>query len=120
MTQKEIKEKIEILYKALNWCADNQLSSEIVEHLFETTKKYGNLGFYIKGLEAIEEMKKLNLVDNFINTCNSFDISEALEISKRKATYKLKNFNFTDKEKDIILNTYYRSVLVYLTKLKIN
>lgn len=120
MTKEEAKEKIEILSSALNWYVNYTGSTKLPEAIIcivkskEIIKK--DMEMQEQKYKAVKELKKLNLVDEFISTCNSFDIHEALEISKRKATYKLKNFDFSEKEKDIILKKYRGDVFCYLER----
>ncbi|MEG2985432.1 MAG: hypothetical protein RR835_12075, partial [Peptostreptococcaceae bacterium] len=42
----------------------------------------------------------------FIQTFNSLDVEEALEIDREEARKKVKNNNFNTKEKNIIINTF--------------
>ncbi len=60
----------------------------------------------IEGREGVREIKKRRLTNEFIKTLETFDVHEALEIDIKEARKKLKNFDFTTKEKNIITNKF--------------
>lgn len=128
MNKQEAKDKIEALYKALCWFTElhwndyNANIEKVLESLIKVAKTNRNLKESIeqneRNFKAYHRVKELNLIDEFVkDTCVwKYDISEALKISTRKATNKIKKFDFTEEEKDIILKTYCGSAYYFLER----
>lgn len=68
----------------------------------------------------IEKSKRLleenNLIDEYIKTLNSFDIHQALNITRKEANKKIKSFNFTTEEKNKIINAFRGVIPSFLEK----
>ena len=129
MNKQEAKDKIEALYKALywfteiSWCSSYNVTIEkMIESLIHIAKTNETLKNSIeineRNFRAYHRVKELNLIDEFVkDTCAwKYDVSEALNISTRKATNKIKKFDFTEEEKDIILKTYCGSAYYFLER----
>ena len=119
MNKQEAKDKIEALYHALYYFTEmywNDYSTNIekmlerlIIYISQENKELKNdIERTERNFKAYHRVKELNLIDEFIkDTCAwKYDISEALKISTRKATNKIKKFDFTEEEKDIILKKY--------------
>ena len=91
MDKKELKRQIKDLNEVLIEYAEH--SPSIVE-------------FALK-IVTVEKNIERKLTDQYIKRFNTFDIHEALNIDIKEARKKLKNFDFTIKEKNIILDTFY-------------
>ena len=129
MNKQEAKNKIEALYHALYYFTEmywNDYSTNIekmlerlIIYISQENKELKNdIERTERNFKAYHRVKELNLIDEFIkDTCAwKYDISEALKISTRKATNKIKKFDFTEEEKDIILKTYCGSAYYFLER----
>ena len=127
MNKQEAKDKIEALYHALYYFTEmhwNDYSTNIekmlerlIIYISQENKELKNdIERTERNFKAYHRIKELNLIDEFIkDTCAwKYDISEALKISTRKATNKIKKFDFTEEEKDIILKKYCGSAYYFL------
>ena len=129
MNKQEAKDKIEALYHALYYFTEmywNDYSTNIekmlerlIIYISQENKELKNdIERTERNFKAYHRVKELNLIDEFIkDTCAwKYDVSEALKISTRKATNKIKKFDFTEEEKDIILKTYCGSAYYFLER----
>lgn len=129
MNKQEAKNKIEALYHALYYFTEmywNDYSTNIekmlerlIIYISQENKELKNdIERTERNFKAYHRVKELNLIDEFIkDTCAwKYDVSEALKISTRKATNKIKKFDFTEEEKDIILKTYCGSAYYFLER----
>lgn len=104
MNKKELKHQVKDLYNELNECIDH--SPRIVEFVLKVAKASKTIECELNNGIYMREIKRRKLTNDFIKTCNHFDIHEALNIDIKEARKKLKNFDFTIKEKNIILDTF--------------
>lgn len=104
MNKKELKHQVKDLYNELNECIDH--SPSVVEFILKIAKSSKIIRESLNSKANAREIKRRKLTNEYIKRFNSFDIHEALEINMKKANEKLKNFDFTTKEKNIILNSF--------------
>lgn len=57
-----------------------------------------------------------NLIDEYIKTFDSFDIHEALNITRKEANRKIKSFDFDTEEKNKIIYTFKGCAPLFLEK----
>lgn len=114
MTKQEAKEKIEVLYKALNEYIDKSDNMRIIKLMIVLSKTSDKLEYYQECVEAVREIKKLNKQDEYIKGLCAFDIHEALGISEVKAEEKIKKYNFTYEEKEQILYYFMGGVRLFV------
>lgn len=100
----ELKHQVKDLNNILLECIEH--SPNLVESLLKLVKVHGYIKHKLNNEIYLREMKKRKLTNEYIKTFNVFDIKEALEIDKKEAKKKLKSFDFTIREKNIILNKY--------------
>lgn len=107
MTKKELKQQVKDLYNALTSYIETSKNSEKhIKFIIKIAKLSKIIKNDLESREAIREIKKRKLTNKFIQTFDSFDIQEALEINIQEAMEKVKNNNFTTKEKNIIINEF--------------
>lgn len=107
MSKKELKLQIKDLYEVLNFYIENVENSEKhINYIIQMAKLSQIIKRSLENRESIREIKKRKLTNEYIRKFNSFDIHEALNISKKEANKKIRNFDFTTKEKNIIMNTF--------------
>lgn len=107
MNKKELKQQVKDLYHALNSYAEiGENSEKHIKFIIKMAKLSQMIRSDLERKEAVREIKKRKLTNKFIQTFNSFDIREALEINIKEAREKVKNNNFTTKEKNIIINEF--------------
>ena len=104
MDKKELKRQIKDLNEVLIQYAEH--SPSIVEFVLKIVTVNKSIERGLDNRKYKREIKKRKLTDQYIKTFNSFDIHEALNINIKEARKKLKNFDFTIKEKNIILDTF--------------
>ena len=108
----QIKDLNEVLLECLNH------SPNVPESLIKIVKSNNGLKIMLEGREGVRELKKRRLTNKYIKTLGAFDIHEALEIDIKEARKKLKNFNFTIKEKNIIIKRFRGGVPSFLKNFK--
>ena len=104
MNKKELKNQAKDLYNVLIECIEH--SPNLAENVINITKIYGHIKYKIDSGIYLREIKRRKLQNEFIKTHRPFDIHEALNIDIKDARKKLKNFDFTIKEKNIILDSF--------------
>ncbi len=107
MNKKELKKQIKDLYEALNYEIENvKEGDKIVRMIIGFSKISPIIKYKLEAKEGIREIKRRKLTNEYIKRFDSFDIHEALNIEIKEAKKKIKNFDFTTKEKNIILNRF--------------
>lgn len=107
MNKKELKKQVKDLYEALNFYIDNvNDSSKYIEFIIKISKTSSIVKDYLEAREGMREIKRRKLTNEYIKRFGSFSIHEALNIEIKEARKKIKNFDFTIKEKNIILKTF--------------
>lgn len=107
MNKKELKKQIKDLYEALNYEIENvKEGDKIVRMIIGFAKISPIIKHKLEAKEGIREIKRRKLTNEYIKRFNSFDIHEALNIEIKEAKKKIKNFDFTTKEKNIILKEF--------------
>lgn len=104
MNKTELKHQVKDLYNELNECIDH--SPSIVKFVLNMAKISNTIERSLNNKANAREIKRRKLINEYIKTFNNFDIHEALEIDMKEARKKIKNFDFTTKEKNIILNRF--------------
>ncbi len=104
MDKRELKHQVKDLYNELNKHID--YSPKLVEFVLKMTKLNKEIRFKLDNKASLREIKRRKLTNEYIKKFNSFDIHEALNIEIKEAKKKIKNFDFTTKEKNIILNRF--------------
>ena len=105
MDKKELKRQIKDLNEVLIEYAEH--SPSIVEFALKIVTVEKNIERALDNEKCKREIKRRKLTNDFIKARRPFDIHEALNIDIKEARKKLKNFDFTIKEKNIILDTFY-------------
>lgn len=107
MNKKELRNQVKDLYEVLNYALENMTGADkSIETIIKLTKINPVLKYKLESKENIREIKKRKLTNEYIKRFNSFDIHEALDIEIEDAKKKVKNFDFTTKEKNIILEKF--------------
>ena len=118
MTKKELKAKVRDLYEVLNCFIDTYQNDEYVvnyiNHILIVSKINHVVERKIECREAVREIQKRKLKNEYIKTLEAFDVHEALGIDIKEARKKLKNFDFTTKEKNMIINKFKGGVSEFL------
>lgn len=104
MNKKELRQQVKDLYNGLIECIEH--SPSVAEDIINITKIHSKIKFEIDNGIYLREIKRRKLTNEFIKTHRPFDIHEALNIDIKEARKKLKNFDFTIKEKNIILDSF--------------
>ncbi|SCI53557.1 Uncharacterised protein [uncultured Clostridium sp.] len=104
MNKKELKHQVKDLYNELNECIEH--SPRIVEFVLSMAKVSNKIERELNNGIYMREIKRRKLTNDFIKELIPYDIHEALDIEIKEARKKLKNFDFTIKEKNIILDTF--------------
>lgn len=104
MDKKELKRQIKDLNEVLIEYAEH--SPSIVEFALKIVTVEKNIERKLNNRKYKREIKRRKLTNDFIKARRPFDIHEALNIDIKEARKKLKNFDFTIKEKNIILDTF--------------
>ena len=105
MDKKELKRQIKDLNKVLIEHIEH--STSVVEFVLKMVTISKNIEGALDNEKYKREIKRRKLTNDFIKARRPFDIHEALNIDIKEARKKLKNFDFTIKEKNIILDTFY-------------
>ena len=107
MNKKELKKQVKDLYEVLNYAIEKiNGEDKFVRMIINIAKKSSTIKYKLEAKEGIREIKRRKLTNEYIKRFNSFDIHEALNIEIKEAKKKIKNFDFTTKEKNIILNRF--------------
>lgn len=107
MNKKELRNQVKDLYEVLNYALENMTGADkFIETIIKLTKINPVLKYKLEAKEGIREIKRRKLTNEYIKKFNSFDIHEALNIEIKEAKKKIKNFDFTTKEKNIILKEF--------------
>lgn len=107
MTKKELNLQVKDLYEVLNFYIKNVENSEKhIEFIIKMAKLSKIIKMQLEDREAVREIKKRKLTNDFIKIFDSSEVEEALEIDIKEARRKLKNNDFTVKERNIIMNTF--------------
>lgn len=107
MNKKELKKQVKDLYEALNFEIENvKEGDKFVRTIINIAKKSPIIKYKLEASSGIREIKRRRLTNEYIKRFDSFDIHEALNIEIKEAKKKLKKFDFTVKEKNIILNQF--------------
>ena len=114
MDKKELKHQAKDLYNVLIECIEH--SPGLAESIINITKIHSHIRHRIDNGIYLREIKRRKLTNDFIKTHRPFDIHEALNIDIKEARKKLKNFDFTIKEKNIILSKFYGGAESFLKK----
>lgn len=112
MDREELKQQVNDLHKTLMELIE--VSPNVVQRSISILKVNQLVKIRLEGNIALRKLKELNLENEFIKSCNTFDIQEALNISKLQAKHKLKEFNFSINEIDTIINIYRGSIGSFL------
>lgn len=112
MDKEELKQQVNDLHKTLIELIE--VSPNVVQRSISILKVNQLVKIGLEGNIALRKLKELNLENEFIKSCNTFDIQEALNISKLQAKRKLKDFNFSINEVDTIINKYKGSIGSFL------
>lgn len=112
MNKAELKRQVKDLYEVLNKLI--KYSPKTVEFVVKVATVSEKVQSGLENKSNIREIKKRRLTDNFIKDLYPFDIHEALNIEIKDARKKLENFDFTTKEKNIILNTFSGNIKYFL------
>lgn len=104
MSEKELEYQVKDLNNVLLECVEH--SPKLVESIIKLSKMHGFIKHKLDSRACLREIKKRKLTNEYIKQFNSFDIKEALKIETKDAKRKCKDFDFTTKEKNIILNKY--------------
>lgn len=104
MDKKELKRQIKDLNEVLIEYAEH--SPSIVEFVLKMVTISKNIERKLNNRKYKREIKRRKLTNDFIKARRPLDIHEALNIDIKEARKKLKNFDFTIKEKNIILDTF--------------
>lgn len=104
MSRKELEYQVKDLNNILLGCIEH--SPSLVESIIKLSKMHGFIKHRLNSDMYLREIKKRKLIDKYIKTFDSFDIHEALNIGTKEAKRKLINFDFTTKEKNIILENF--------------
>jgi len=104
MNKTELKYQVKDLYNELNECIEH--SPNIVKFVLKMAKISEHIESSLDNGINAREIKRKKLIDEFIKTHKPFDIHEALNIDIKEARKKLRYFDFTTKEKNIILNRF--------------
>lgn len=104
MDKKELKHQAKDLYNVLIEYIEH--SPSLAESIINITKIHSHIRHKIDSGIYLREIKRRKLTNDFIRKHKPFDIHEALNIDIKEARKKLKNFDFTIKEKNIILDTF--------------
>lgn len=115
MNERELKQQVKDLCSALNFCIESMSGAdEYISLIIKFAKIEPNTKFKLESIEGVREIKKRKLTNEYIKRFDSFDIQEALNISIKEAKKKIKNFDFTVKEKNIILNNFKGGSQIFL------
>lgn len=114
MNKTELKHQVKDLYNVLLECIEH--SPNVTESILNITKRHGFIEQKIDNGIYLREIKRKKLENEFIKTHRPFDIHEALSIDIKEARKKIKNFDFTTKEKNIILNTFSGGAKTFLDR----
>lgn len=107
MNKKELKKQVKDLYEALNFEIENVTEGDkFARTIINIAKKSPIIKYKLEAKEGIREIKRRKLTNEYIKIFDSFDIHEALNIEIKEAKKKIKNFDFTTKEKNIILKEF--------------
>ncbi|WP_288222521.1 hypothetical protein [uncultured Clostridium sp.] len=107
MSKRELKQQVKDLCEVLNFCIDNMSGADkYIKTIINIAKIYPNAKWKLESMECMREIKKRKLTNEYIRKFDNLDIQEALKISKKEASKKIKDFDFTTKEKNIIMNTF--------------
>lgn len=104
MDKKELKHQAKDLYNVLIECIEH--SPDLAKSIINRTKVNSHIRNRVDSGIYMREIKRRKLTNDFIKSHEAFDIHEALNIDIKEARRKLKKFDFTTNEKNIILNTF--------------
>ena len=104
MDKKELKRQIKDLNKILIEYVEH--SPSVVEFALKMVTISKNIERALDNEKCKREIKRRKLTNDFIKARRPFDIHEALNIDIKEARKKLKKFDFTIKEKNIILDAF--------------
>ena len=114
MNKKELKHQVKDLYEELIECIDH--SPSLVECILKIAKSSKYIKSKLNNRRHMREIKRRKLTNEFIKTHRPFDIHEALNIDIKEARKKFENFDFTIKEKNIILDTFKGGAEIFLNR----
>lgn len=115
MNKTELKHQIKDLYNVLNECVEH--SPSIVKFVIKMAMASKYIEIKLNARAHMREIKRNKLTNDFIKKHKPFDIHEALNIDIKEAREKLKNFDFTAQEKNIILNKFCSDAESFLTNI---
>lgn len=104
MDKKELKKQIKDLNEVLNKMVEYY--SDDVEFALKIIKIDFNINREMERRFYTREIKRRKLTNKFIKRLCVYDVHEGLDIDMKLARKKLKNFDFTTKEKNILLENY--------------
>lgn len=101
---KELEVQIKDLNEVLLDCI--KISPNLPENIIEIAKSHYFLRSALENREAVREIKKRRLLNKFVQTFDSSEVEEALKIDKKEARRKVKDNDFTTRERNIIMNKF--------------
>ena len=114
MNKVELKEQVNDLHNVLMDLVE--FSPNIVKSCIKISTINPIIKVKLENQEALRRLKSMHLENEFVKSCDAFDIHEALKINIIEAKYKLKEFNFSTNEVDTIINKYKGSIGSFLEK----
>lgn len=109
-----LKEQVKELYEAINTFIDSCPAD--VKTIIESAKLTTVVGRYLRNYDYERKLKTLNLTDEFIKELDYRDIQEKINIDKKEVKRKVREFDFTEYEKDILISGFSGCIKSFLDR----